>query len=208
MLRVGDHRQSLRRLLVHRRRCGGRQHLGGEGGDGPHHDQAHRRRPVADRAAAGGRWRAGGHRVRGCHHGPPGRSSGAAGQLAGRSRRSHRGRLVRVQRWAHRCSATERRLARHCHLRPPRRRHRAGRVIMPLVQVYMAKGRTDDQKRALLEGITKVMNETVGAPVPSIRVWITEFDDTEFIAGGEILADRRARQAAEQAAQQEAGGTS
>ncbi|MBP6486241.1 MAG: 2-hydroxymuconate tautomerase family protein [Ilumatobacteraceae bacterium] len=81
-------------------------------------------------------------------------------------------------------------------------------MIMPLVQVYMAKGRTDDQKRALLEGITKVMNETVGAPVPSIRVWITEFDDTEFIAGGEILADRRARQAAEQAAQQEAGGTS
>lgn len=65
-------------------------------------------------------------------------------------------------------------------------------MIMPLVQVYMAKGRTDDQKRALLEGITKVMNETVGAPVPSIRVWITEFDDTEFIAGGEILADRRA----------------
>ena len=36
-------------------------------------------------------------------------------------------------------------------------------MIMPLVQVYMAKGRTDDQKRALLEGITKVMNETVGA---------------------------------------------
>ena len=68
-------------------------------------------------------------------------------------------------------------------------------MIMPLVQVYMAKGRTDDQKRALLEGITKVMNETVGAPVPSIRVWITEFAATEFMAGGETMADRRAREA-------------
>ena len=75
-------------------------------------------------------------------------------------------------------------------------------MIMPLVQVYMAKGRTDDQKRALLEGITKVMNETVGAPVPSIRVWITEFEPTEFMAAGETMADRRAREAAAAAGEQ------
>lgn len=73
---------------------------------------------------------------------------------------------------------------------------------MPLVSVSMAKGRTVEQKRALLEGITKVVNETLGAPVPSIRVWVNEFEPTDFIAGGEILADKRAREAAEKAAQE------
>ena len=73
---------------------------------------------------------------------------------------------------------------------------------MPLVSVSMAKGRTVEQKRALLEGITKVVNETLGAPVSSIRVWVNEFEATDFIAGGEILADKRAREAAEKAAQE------
>jgi len=76
---------------------------------------------------------------------------------------------------------------------------------MPLVSVSMAKGRTVEQKRALLEGITKVINETLGAPVPSIRVWVNEFETTDFIAGGEILADKRAREAAEKAAQEGSG---
>jgi 4-oxalocrotonate tautomerase len=70
---------------------------------------------------------------------------------------------------------------------------------MPLVQVHMASGRTDEQKRLLLQRITQVMHETVGAPIASIRVWISEFEPTEFIAGGEILADRRARLEAEAA---------
>jgi 4-oxalocrotonate tautomerase len=63
----------------------------------------------------------------------------------------------------------------------------------------MASGRTDEQKRLLLQRITQVMHETVGAPIESIRVWINEFEPTEFIAGGEILADRRARLAAQAA---------
>lgn len=68
---------------------------------------------------------------------------------------------------------------------------------MPLVHVQMARGRTAEQKRALLHAITQAVHDCVGAPVPSIRVWITEFDDTDFIAGGEILADRKARQTAD-----------
>lgn len=69
---------------------------------------------------------------------------------------------------------------------------------MPLVQVSFAKGRSEEQKRAMLHAVTQAIHETIGAPIPSIRVWITEFEATDFIAGGEILADRRAREAAEQ----------
>jgi 4-oxalocrotonate tautomerase len=62
---------------------------------------------------------------------------------------------------------------------------------MPLVHVSIAEGRTEEQKRALLRGISKVVQETLGAPEASIRVWITEFRPTEYLAGTEILADRQ-----------------
>lgn len=65
---------------------------------------------------------------------------------------------------------------------------------MPLVNVNMAAGRTDAQKKALMEAITNAVHETIGSAIPSIRVWITEFAPTEFMAGGETMADRRARE--------------
>lgn len=66
---------------------------------------------------------------------------------------------------------------------------------MPLIQVSMATGRTEEQKRAMLQAITDAVHDSIGAPVESIRVWIHEFDPADYIAGGEILADRRAREA-------------
>ena len=66
---------------------------------------------------------------------------------------------------------------------------------MPLVNVNMAAGRTDAQKRALMAAITAAVHDTIGAPIPSIRVWITEFAATEFMAGGETMAERREREA-------------
>jgi 4-oxalocrotonate tautomerase len=65
---------------------------------------------------------------------------------------------------------------------------------MPLVHVSMADGRTTEQKRALLDGITKTVQETTGASLESIRVWITEFPATDYMAAGELLADKRARE--------------
>jgi 4-oxalocrotonate tautomerase len=62
---------------------------------------------------------------------------------------------------------------------------------MPLIQVHMAEGRTDDQKRALLVAITDAVHESVGAPIESIRVWIDEFSPTEYMAGGTLLAERK-----------------
>jgi len=61
---------------------------------------------------------------------------------------------------------------------------------VPLIHVSMAEGRTPAQKRALLQGITRATEEALGVPLASIRVWITEFPPDQFIAGGEIMADR------------------
>lgn len=68
---------------------------------------------------------------------------------------------------------------------------------MPLVNVHMASGRTPEQKKALMEAITQAMVDHVGAPKASVRVWIDEFPNTDFMAAGELLADKQARLARE-----------
>jgi 4-oxalocrotonate tautomerase len=63
-------------------------------------------------------------------------------------------------------------------------------VVVPLIQVNMAAGRTDEQKRALLEAITDAVQRSIDAPLESIRVWISEFQPTEYMVAGMMLADR------------------
>jgi 4-oxalocrotonate tautomerase len=62
-----------------------------------------------------------------------------------------------------------------------------------LIQINLAEGRTDEQKRALLTAVTAAVHESIGAPVDSIRVWVSEFATTDYMAAGELLADTRAR---------------
>ena len=45
---------------------------------------------------------------------------------------------------------------------------------MPFAQIYMIDGRTAEQKKAVIEKVTAALNEAVGAPRESIRVWIHE----------------------------------
>ncbi len=70
---------------------------------------------------------------------------------------------------------------------------------MPLVNVHMAEGRSPEAKRALMAAITDAMHEHIGAPRESVRVWIDEFPNTDFMAGGELLKDKQERLAREAA---------
>ena len=65
--------------------------------------------------------------------------------------------------------------------------------VMPFVQVSMGTGRTPEQKRALLDGISEVVHTTLGADYDSIRVWIVELDPDHVMVGQESLTERRAR---------------
>ena len=64
---------------------------------------------------------------------------------------------------------------------------------MPFVQVSMGTGRTPEQKRALLGGISEVVHTTLGADYDSIKVWIVELDPDDVMLGQESLTERRAR---------------
>ena len=70
---------------------------------------------------------------------------------------------------------------------------------MPLVNVHMAEGRTPEAKQALMDAITDAMHTHIGAPRESVRVWIDEFPNTNFMAGGEVLRDKQERLARESA---------
>jgi 4-oxalocrotonate tautomerase len=43
---------------------------------------------------------------------------------------------------------------------------------MPIAQIYLIEGRTEEQKRAVIEKVTQALIEAVAAPKESVRVCI------------------------------------
>ena len=62
---------------------------------------------------------------------------------------------------------------------------------MPLVEIHLLEGRTDEQKKALLTAVTAAVHDSIGAPLETIRVWVREFSPKEYMAAGVLAADRR-----------------
>ena len=42
---------------------------------------------------------------------------------------------------------------------------------MPFAQIYLLEGRTEEQKRAVIEKVTKALVEALDAPQQNVRVW-------------------------------------
>lgn len=62
---------------------------------------------------------------------------------------------------------------------------------MPLIEIHLLEGRTPDQKKKLLDSVTRAVQESLDAPLPSIRVWIQEFSPEEYMVAGELAAERK-----------------
>lgn len=60
---------------------------------------------------------------------------------------------------------------------------------MPVIQCDIREGRSAAQKQALAEEITRVVNETIGAPVEYIYVLIRETPGSHHIKGGKSLPE-------------------
>lgn len=55
---------------------------------------------------------------------------------------------------------------------------------MPFAQIYLMEGRSEDQKRAVIEKVTQAIVDAVGAPKENVRVWIHDVPKTNWgIAG-------------------------
>ena len=61
---------------------------------------------------------------------------------------------------------------------------------MPYVTVKMIEGRTDDQKRALVEKVTAAVSETTGAPVENVVVFIEDMQKNHYGVAGKLFSDK------------------
>lgn len=60
---------------------------------------------------------------------------------------------------------------------------------MPYVTVKMLEGRTDEQKRALVEKVTAAVSETTGAPTEKVVVFLEDLKKSEYAVNGKLLND-------------------
>jgi 4-oxalocrotonate tautomerase len=62
---------------------------------------------------------------------------------------------------------------------------------MPEVQVFMAAGRTDEQKKSLMKDISDAVVKNTGAPLDAVTVQIVEAPLTHKMKGGVTFEERR-----------------
>ncbi|MCK6163014.1 4-oxalocrotonate tautomerase [Bacillus pumilus] len=60
---------------------------------------------------------------------------------------------------------------------------------MPIVTVQMLEGRTDEQKRALVEKVTDAVVETTGAVAEKVSVIIEEMKKEHYAVAGKRISD-------------------
>lgn len=60
---------------------------------------------------------------------------------------------------------------------------------MPLAQIHILEGRSEDQKRAVIEKVTDALCEALSAPRESVRVLIAEMPKSNWGIGGKSAQD-------------------
>ncbi len=60
---------------------------------------------------------------------------------------------------------------------------------MPYITVKMLEGRSDEQKRALVEKVTEAVAQTTGAPKENIVVFIEEMSKKHYAVAGKRFSD-------------------
>lgn len=61
---------------------------------------------------------------------------------------------------------------------------------MPLVQIHMLKGRTEEQKKRMMAEVTEAIARTLQAPKESIRIAIYELPRNHWSVGGITMEER------------------
>lgn len=60
---------------------------------------------------------------------------------------------------------------------------------MPYVTIKMLEGRSEEQKKAMVEKVTAAVSETSGASEDKIVVFIEEMSKNHYAIGGKRLSD-------------------
>ena len=60
---------------------------------------------------------------------------------------------------------------------------------MPFAQIYLLEGRSEEQKRAVIEKVTAALVEALDAPVANVRVWIHDMPKENCGIAGKSAKD-------------------
>jgi len=60
---------------------------------------------------------------------------------------------------------------------------------MPIAQIYLMEGRTDEQKRLAIEKVTQALVEALGSPPEQVRVLIHDLPGTNWGIAGKTAMD-------------------
>ncbi len=61
---------------------------------------------------------------------------------------------------------------------------------MPHVLIYMRQGRTVEQKRQMVKGLTEVLVRTIAAKPEQVSIVVNELPDENLASDGKLLADK------------------
>ena len=70
------------------------------------------------------------------------------------------------------------------------RKFREESIKMPDVHILWLAGRTVDQKRKVVEGITKVLVDEAGAKPESTHIVFVDIPHTDFASNGMLVSDK------------------
>lgn len=61
---------------------------------------------------------------------------------------------------------------------------------MPIVRIEIAEGRSEEEKRRLLQAVTKAIHDAIGVPLSTIHIMLKESSPHHIMIGGEILSEK------------------
>ena len=62
---------------------------------------------------------------------------------------------------------------------------------MPLIHIEMIKGRTVEQKRKLVESVTKTVCDTLDTKPEKVRIIITDLELENYALAGQLAIDKK-----------------
>ncbi len=64
---------------------------------------------------------------------------------------------------------------------------------MPIIRIQMAKGRSQDEKTRLMKAVTEAVQESIGAPPPTIHIMIQEIPSEDIMIAGQLLSEKETK---------------
>jgi len=62
---------------------------------------------------------------------------------------------------------------------------------MPIVQIHLLEGRTQEQKRELVKRVTQAVCETTNSPPEKVRVILSDMAHGDYAVGGVLTMDQK-----------------